>query len=477
MRYQERIYIQNEHQGVRNKDILNVNMSSDICVFGAPLFNLSGASKIDCTGLTTTSYIVTTATEIPLSFVFTANTDSFTANSATFKYEIYKYDTNKNMFVSPPVYQSSILDYSGFSGTNITVQNIPIANLILDGEYLVKGYYEYINCTEFLQRLNKKVDTLMFKTGSQFGLYDSNLDYSFIAINVADEPIFNLNGNNTPLNNALVQENITPTSPNISANTITIVNDFVGDVVVTLNGVVLANGLDYTRNGSVITLNDVLVSSDIITLIYTRGPGQGLVGDTLYITTPIVSGTTNNQGPNTYYYNTTTSKYEIYTSVTPKDGNSILVMLNGVTLADGVDYYQSTSNPKRIILEGNILIGDIITIVYFPRTNVVNGLITNSPIISWNIDNEPKVVNGYFSLEVSSGSTFSNFIHSGFTEYIINQRTYSDTFTASGTIGTILYYRVKNNKDFVTFCGDIVNTTTYSEIIPLTIQTNAINSY
>jgi hypothetical protein len=44
-----------------------------------------------------------------------------------------------------------------------------------------------------------------------------------------------------------------------------------------------------------------------------------------------------NQGSNTSYYNTT-GKYEIYTDTTPLEGNSILVMLNGVTLANGGDY-------------------------------------------------------------------------------------------------------------------------------------------
>jgi hypothetical protein len=55
-------------------------------------------------------------------------------------------------------------------------------------------------------------------------------------------------------------------------------------------------------------------------------------------------------------------------------------MLNGVTLANGGDYYQSISNPKRIILEGDLLIEDIITIVYYPTTTVI-GLITSNPIV------------------------------------------------------------------------------------------------
>jgi hypothetical protein len=60
MRYQERIYIQNNNDAVRNKDILSFNMSSDMS-FEGPLFNVSGASKIDCTGITS-SYVSTGTT-------------------------------------------------------------------------------------------------------------------------------------------------------------------------------------------------------------------------------------------------------------------------------------------------------------------------------------------------------------------------------------------------------------------------------
>jgi hypothetical protein len=41
MRYQERIYIQNNNDAVRNKDILSFNMSSDMSIFEGPLFNVS----------------------------------------------------------------------------------------------------------------------------------------------------------------------------------------------------------------------------------------------------------------------------------------------------------------------------------------------------------------------------------------------------------------------------------------------------
>ena len=109
MRHQQVIYIQNENSAVKNSDILNVNMSSDLCVFQSPLFNLSGASKIDCGMTSGTSYVISTATTIQLDFQFTANTTTFLTNNAIFKYEIFKYNTEVNAFLIPPVYKSNVI--------------------------------------------------------------------------------------------------------------------------------------------------------------------------------------------------------------------------------------------------------------------------------------------------------------------------------------------------------------------------------
>lgn len=474
MRYQERIYIQNDNSAVRNKDMLNVNMSSDICVFESPLFNLSGASKINCTGTTGTSYVITTATTIPLTFQFTGNTDTFTANTATFKFEIYKYTKALNSFVTPPVYQSGIISYSAISASSTTLQNIPVSGISLDGDYLVKGYYMYPACTDFMNRLGKTIDTLTYRGGTMYNLYEPKLDYYFIALKAAEKPQLANNGSNTIPANQLFQQVILP---NAGETVITITTTYAGFFVLTLNGLVLAPNLDYTFTGNVITLSSATVFDDIITVIYTTAGGNNLVGDNILINTPVVSGVTDNQGGNKAYFNTSTGKYEIYTSVTPALNGDILVMLNGVTLASGIDFYQSSTNPKRIILEGDIILDDMITIVYFPQTNVVNNLNTNTPVVAWSIVTPPQLTNGYFSLEVSYNTEFSTYYHSGKTDYVVGQSIYTDTFIASGEVGTKLYYRVKNQKNYETLCGNIITTIAYSDVLPVTISTNKINTY
>lgn len=476
MRYQERIYIQNQNSAVRNKDILNVNMSSDICVFENPLFSVSGASKLDCTGATSgTSYVISADSQtIQLDFNFTGNTSTFVDTNALFKFGVYKYNPVFSGFSSTPVFTSNSIDYPSFSATNTTSQFLETSGLTLDGEYIIKGYYQFGVCTDYLGKLGKTIDTSTYIGGSTYGIYDNNLDYYFIAIKQADTPIFVGNFSNSAPINKLVQQVILP-EPNLTE--IVITNNYVGDFILTLNGLVLAQGLDYTFSGQVVTLSGETAIDDIITVIYTSSGGNNLVGDNIHITTPIISGASNAQGSNLVYYNTGTSKYELYTSVTPISSDTIIVMVNGATLASGIDYYQSTTNEKRIILEGNLMVDDIITLVYYPIISVVNGLNTNTPLVTWKITNPPTELNGFFTLEVSTNDLFSSFYYTGTTDYVVGNTYYNQSFTASGSVGTQLYYRVKNEKNYTTICGDNVNSTVYSETIPVVIQNNSINSY
>ena len=473
MRYQERIYIQNQNSSVRNRAISNVNMSSDVCIFSAPLFSVSGASKIDCTGTTSSHIYPTSATTFDFVFDFTGNTETFSGNNATFKYEIYKYDTNLEVFNATAVYVSPVFSYTGFTGMSLS-QSVPISGLSLDGDYLIKGYYEYSACTEYMGKLGKTIDTFSSRYGSEYGLYDSNLDHYTSLIKQADTPILQRNGSNTPAAKSLLQQVILPES---GQTNITISGFYVGTFILTLNGLVLAKDLDYSVNGNIVTLSSETYTDDVITVTYTTGGGNNLVGDNINITSTIVSGTTGNQGTNNPYYNTTTGKYELYTSLTPAETASIIVMINGATLANNIDYYASNSNQKRIILEGDLVVGDIITVVYYPTTNVSNTITTTSPFVVWSIPTEPQSVNGYFSLQVSTDSSFGSYLYSGYTPYQLNNVIYGDGFTPSGSVGTKLYYRVFNQKNYETLCGNIIPTTAVSETIYATIQSNAINSY
>lgn len=435
-------------------------------------FSCSTLVTTACTVSTGEYYIIDSATTIPVTFSFTGDLSSFTATNATFNFEVYKYNNFNSGFTLPSLYVSSGITYSAISGTSSYTENVPVSKLKLDGQYLIKGYYQYNPLTDYASRLNKTITTSTFL--NQANLYDKNLDYSFTAFESAKSPTFLINASQNLPSNKLFQQVILPKS---GENVITITQQYSGFFVLTLNGLVLAPNYDYTYTGNVITLSSSTVDGDIITVSYTTQGLSTLAGDNLYINTSIVSGATNNEGANLVYFNTSTNKYEIYTSVAPTQGSSIIVMLNGATLANNIDYYQSTTKPRRIILEGNLMVGDMLTIVYFPSTNVSNGIITNNPNISWSIPTAPQLNNGYFSLQVSTASTFNTFYYSGLTNYVVGSSIYNDSFIASGTVGTKLYYRVKNVKNFVTTCNKTITSEAYSDTITVTIQSNAINSY
>jgi len=472
----------------------------------------TGICSADCTticadtfpNLTNTSkgvYILdtSTATTIPLSFNFTGNTDVFTATSASFKYEVYKYNRDLGVFAVPPVYKSNVSQYYTFSATNVLQQSLPISGLSLDGDYLIKGYYEANACTDFLNRLGKRIDTLLYNRTGTYQLYEPETDFYFVGTTKAESPIFAQSQTNDlefydalPLYQQVIivddtivysqyvdadnNEQLSPTYERTGA-TFTLVSEYLGDVFVTLNGLTLAKDIDYSLSGYVLTLYGAVRQGDIITIVYTRTSTQTIVSNAIQITNAITSGTTNNEGSNKAYYNTTTGKYELYTDNQILDGSRIILILNGITLTFNIDYYLSKTNKKRIILQGTIMVDDIINIIYYPIANVVNGITNNNNNINWYITTPPEKSNGEFLLEYSNSSSFSTYTVNSTIPYAPQVTNYTSVLSLTGGVGTNWYYRVKNIKNYESICGDIISSTGYSETVKVQIQSNAINSY
>jgi hypothetical protein len=445
----------------------------------------SGVTEVICdldfSGLTSGStnvYPLTGQTSIDLDFTFTANTKSLTGNTE-FLFEIYKYNKDLGVFTQPSIYQSRAFTWNEFSGTSAFTTSVPVSNLSIDGDYLVKGYYNYDICTEILSLLGEKRNTAQYKYGDKYSLYKQDRDFHFVAFTSAETPFLN------PAN---------PIAPELNAFTISsfIVNEgqtdyniqtAQSDYLISLNGLTLSKNLDYSISSNTLTtvlkLSATTVPGDIITYAFLNSTtdNSAIRLDVFDITSPIVSGATDGQGSNNVYYNTTKGKYEIYASVTPSNANDIVVNLNGVTLANNIDYYLSTSNPKRIILEGNLVVGDILNLYYVSNTDAQGDIDTTSIGVNWSIDTPPQLVNGEFIVELADDENFTNIITTGKTDYVVGSTNYAITLNLTGSVGDVQYYRVKNIKKYEDICGNLIETTAYSEIIDITIQTNAINSY
>jgi hypothetical protein len=442
--------------------------------------------NLDFSGLTTGDtlvYVIETQTGITLDFIFTANTTSFHDDSNTkFKFEVYKYNSTIKGFNAPAVYQSKSVDWTSLSATSATTVSIPVDNLLIDGDYIIKGYYEYKMATELGLAMNKSLDTSVVKYGDSYGIYDSRNDYYMVVLRAPAIPKIKLGS----VNNLAINAFSVNSFELAEGQTDIILPSANGDYIVSLNGLTLALDYDYTLSGIVngaeviehLTLVEPAVRGDLMTIAFsTNNAGSTLKVDTYDIQTAIPSGPSNNQGNNKVYYNTTTNKYELYTTMEPSNNNDIAITLNGMTLANNIDYYQSSSNAYRLILEGDIIIGDIINIYYNSVTQVQGNISNPSPTIAWEIDPAPIDLNGKFVLELASDEAFTNIVNSATIKYVVGVGGYTSKINLIGGFGTQLYYRIKNEKKYKAIANDNIVLTEYSDIIPITVNTNATNNY
>ena len=479
-----------------------------------------------CTEIGSTTYPVLTSgstgvyvldrdsddTDFDFEFKFTeAQFSAFTSTrDLKFRYEVFKFSTASGSFRKPILFNAGYFDSSDFldnksSGSTLS-QKIPRSSLSLDGDYLIKGYFQGDTLTDYGKRLGQKVDTSKNKSGTDNKYYNpaSYRDWYFSANYKADTPNISLSAPTQSRLGALSVGTIyvgcvsattytgftTATTVTTTCNTGTtyvLGTDISGDVLVSLNGEVLSVGVDYSLSAStsingrtvkVVELFTGTTTGDVITYAFVlNGDANNFKYETIDIDYAIVSGATGGQGDNNVYYNTTTSKYELYTEINPAPSNDVYVTVNGATLANNIDYYRSTSVTKRIILEGTVLSGDVVQIYYNSLANISDDIYTASHAINWSIDNAPEESNGFFTLEVDNFKSFTAITQSATTNYIARQHDYTSDITFSGDVNTIKYYRVKNTKEYRTMCGDKIISEAYSEIVPITIRYNSINSY
>jgi len=470
---EEPIYIQDSI--LRNREEHPYSLSSDICTFNAPIFNVDGANKIPLSGETIDEtsnnvYFVNNDDNISLLYEFSGGTSGDTQ----FKSEIYKYQDSISQFNPIALINTEYDTVSGFT------LDVDVSKLNIDGEYLIKGFYNHKVCTEFLNKLGIYYDSSKIKSGSQYGLYSKNSDFYFVALRSADNPIFQNAGTDLSLITSL--KTLTYIPQTNGQKEFLIGKNLIGDFFVTLNGLVLSEGYDYSHevvdtNIDKISFTGNTYVEDIINVVYVEQGGGSLRIETIDVNSIIDSGTTGTQGNNLIFYNTTTNKYEVYVTLNPLDGNDVVLILNGVVLSPEIDYYQSTSDVKRFILEGNIINGDIINIAYRTFPEFVDETTVSTPLINWRVDNAPQKENGYFELQLSDDTNFSNIVFSATTNYIVDLFSYSDNLVLNGSLGDIYYYRVINYKNYETITGDIISSSGVSETVPITIQTNSLNNY
>lgn len=487
----------------RGRAINNFNERSDFYSFNLPTFDIAGASKIG-TGFTGQSnvYIVDTLSSITFGVVFTAtnNSDLFFTNNNGITFDLYQrqsptpytiQDPN-NIFsilggVSNPYFGPNIVSttgyytlsnlnnyYSGFSSVTITYDLSAI-----EGEFIIKGLFKWTNFTYF-----SKLAGIEYYEPTTYGflpysMYDPERDFYFIYLKRAEKPTL---FNNTVTTDTLPL-NVVSISPSYNGQTTfplpNLNNNTVSSIMVTVNGLVLSTSeYSYSANTGILYINSgTMLVSDIITIVSSNDINASTIQVESYEVYSIPS-TTYPSGNEKVIYNTNYNKYEYWLNY--EVTNQPVLSINGQVLSNDIDFYVSSSNRRRLIFEGNIMVGDQITVFYNSVMNNGNNITTNIYPLNWFINTVPNNDLGFFLVEVTNDGDygFNSPVYSAYTIYQVGQSTYGLNLPFnSGYYGQKFLVRVSNYKIFYTVLNQLVQSIEISDSIILTIKTNALNNY
>ena len=255
----------------------------------------------------------------------------------------------------------------------------------------------------------------------------------------------------------------------------------VGDVSLTLNGVVLLKDVEYIKDQRKVSImvdrtvsNSVDVkTSDRIVVTYVKGSTiDGFVSETETAPTTIVSGGTligNNY--NTFNYNTASTSYEYYTNqdiIKSTDLSNTVVLLNGVRLIPNKEYYKSATNYKRIIFNEDIRLvaGDIANIFYITNLKGMNSQSLTNPYksITWSVTPTPRTTSGYFEIQVTNSADTKFNVAKTWTTigYKENMSEYNTSIGPFDILNQRYLYRIINHKTYVSVSGSTLTTTAAS---------------
>jgi hypothetical protein len=312
--------------------------------------------------------------------------------------------------------------------------------------------------------------------GDEYGIYNALFDDYFILLSEASKPIFTTSEVDL-LDSTIDKLNkLTFYIKNVT-NTLDFLVSGVSDFILVLNGSLLSNTLDYNVEGTNIIFEDFLYPDDIVNIIYLNSKYLIKLYSEVYDYDRIINSGSTNVGNDKLFYNNVKNKFEFYLDYEPYDMNNFLVSLNGVFLNKDIDYFQSLSNPKRIIFNGFFYIDDIITFHYVNNIPYVNEVSEKNINISWLVEEAPKNVNGYFLLQVSDVKDFTNIVYSGISDYIKDVNSYNKFITINADLGEELYYRVKNVKNYTTISGDLLTLEKYSDYVKIIIVSSYNDNY
>ena len=483
----------------------NLNPEIIICpeIFKSPEYYVGGAIKLvsgittTLTGCTTgnTSLAIYNLDYIPVfetSFVITGGTD-YTGYTGDFCYKIF---SDNRFVVSPPVSGfitgTEIIDScTTFSAITASVVTQTYVEGLLPrnwAEYLIRPYYGFVSkeCSPGII-----VDT--WKSSPQLNIFQEDSDYYFMTVIDPPTPILNPPGGESIPNYTLITDRLYINGVSGQRGVQSIngdLNYFLlrsiptdGTLILTLNGVQLTDGFDYSLISQgygvppIVKLQNSLQDWDWLLATYITGvPDSWSTNFGIYFMDQIVldgftvDATPNYRlpGDNTLNFNSVSGAFEFFTSLAIDPEFSLIITVNGIKLANDVQYFKSKSFDGRIIFNGTTFqLGDVITVLAVSKlgTTTYNygSLKTREFLAQWSVP--PSFTNdkvtGKFIVQAFNDKT-NVLLNQGTVSYVDGESNYSYLFTNLPQ-GINFRFRVTFEATYPAYLGNNVITCSYSE--------------
>jgi hypothetical protein len=445
-------------------NIYNVNSTTNFCFepFEGPTYWVSGATKAitgsttPCSGSPTNCYSVYNFSEVldfDLGFNFTGSTD-YTGYTGSFCYKMYNRanfvvnNANKPLNNVIPSYEKCY-EFSTLTSTTlnnvITLGDLPFTN----SDYMLRSYYKFTpkDC------IKKEIDT--WKNSIQLNNFNFNYDWYLTTVTNPDSPIIIDTPSDLVNNVRLYQEKIQGSAYQNFFNLA--VQPLDNRINLYVNGILLTQDLDYTLDSSTFPTTTPIVNilsgnienRDIISIVYLIGPQSFLTAlgvsrqDKFNIDTLLVTGFTENVTASTVNIvnnNTTKGTQEVFLTSNFDSDSTIVGVINGVKLMAGIEFYESSTTPNKIIFNPHFITikeGDILSFWYFKtRLDTYNNLGTldkDSVTIPWKVTplREPTYNTGSFKVEVTekSDTNWTSLFTTKYVLYDINLIQYNTEIT------------------------------------------------
>lgn len=487
-------------------------------VFDGPSYNLSGTTKptsgfttANCSGFTTgTSYSTSACTavynlsevdEIDLVFQITGNTQ-YTAYTGSFCYHTFqlaKLPKDRSYITKIDSTYSNCFEYSTISANTI-YETINKSSLpISDAEYIIKDY-NIFKTQDLIDNLS--VNSFDLTTQPKDILFEDG--WYFVTTVNPEAPSIGSNfgfdiTNGTKLTTetpVLIEGQTTIFRINGSA-----LNNL---FIVYINGIQLTRGFDWVmvpnENGMFEIISGTIEpSKDVIQVTYLEYNGTptdiinnneiGITLDAGIIST-ITTGVTSASTSLVINYNPTKNRQEILLTKPLRDKSTVIFVVNGIMLAENVEYFKSSSDNRRLIMNptNEIKIGDAISIFYFTNESAkyfdLGYFRTLTPTITWYTPNSYasyRSEDGKFLLQVTTDNDtgFLNPIQANFYDFNRTQTVYSEVLDPLPTnVGQNFLVRVYFFKDYHILFDNVITTRNVSDVAAFRVNIDyAQNSY